>query len=202
LQPGQGELFDSEPYPRQVTLKLASALAAVEHAAERAAISGSFEEFAGAVTRGCSVNLCESIVGLAADDRYQRSLEFSFSWSRNRPVGTEQISRIVFAHDRVPLIREAARNLRDNAPIDGCELNGPVIKLERVGNAGPGKITVYALVEDETRHVVIHLPDEEYRQAIAAHENGNTIRASGRLVRAGRGYELLHPSAFTVLMEG
>ncbi|GAB4385415.1 MAG: hypothetical protein Kow0022_11180 [Phycisphaerales bacterium] len=200
LRSGNDQLFggDEEPYERQVTADLAVALTAVERAAESAAATGSFEDFERAVRVGVSANLCEAIAGLSMDDGPSSTVDFSFSWSRARPARAEQVSEVVIAHDRVPFVREAARLLRERAPIDGFELEGPVVKLERSEGAVTGFVTVYALVEDCPRRVRIELPEVEYNQAISAHRDGLDIRCSGRLVREGRGYTLENPVGFVV----
>lgn len=190
-----------EPYERKVTADLAVALAAVEEATESAASTGEFESFERSVTQGVSANLCEAIAGLSMDDDTSRAVDFAFSWSRSRPARENQISRVVIAHDRVQFIQEAARLLRERAPIEGFELEGPVIKLERHGNTGPGIATVYGLVEDSPRRVRIELAEEDYNQAIQAHGDGLDVRCGGRLVREGRSYVIKNPAAFTVRAE-
>ncbi len=197
----QGLFEPNDPYERVVTRRLADALHAAESAAEASASSGSAESFEAAVRRGVSANLCESIAGLASDDDTHRSVEFAFSWSRSRPVAQGQISRIVLAQDRVPFIREAARVLREHAPIEDFELEGAVVKLERVEGSPTGHVTVYGLVDNDAKRVRLELPEDSYNQAVDAHRDGNAIRCSGRLVREGRGYQLKNPVDFTVRKE-
>jgi hypothetical protein len=191
-----------EPYERLVTTSLAHALQAVEQAAENSASSGSVESFEAAVQKGVSANLCEAVAGLSSDGDMNRSVEFAFSWSRLRPVAASQVSRVVVARDRVPFVREAARLLRERAPVEGFDLEGPVVKLERADGAPMGYVTVYALVENEAKRVRVELQEAEYTQAVNAHRDGNDIRCSGRLVREGRGYHLKNPADFAVRVEG
>jgi len=200
LRPGQSQLFGEteEPYERVVTLRLAHALEAVEQAAESSAATGSFDSFEAAVPQGVSANLCEAIAGLASEDETRRSVDFAFSWSRTRPVTQSQVSRILVARDRVPFVREAARLLRERSPVEGFELEGPVVRLERPEGATTGHITVYAVVEEGPKRVRIELSEEEYNQAVNAHRDGHDVRCIGRLVREGRGYHLKNPSQFAV----
>lgn len=203
LRSGGDNLFGEieEPYERQVTADLAVALAAIEGATESAASTGEFESFEQAVGQGGSANLCEAVAGLSMDDDSSRAVDFEFSWSRTRPPRADQISRVIIAHDRVQFIQEAARLLRERAPIEGFEVEGPVVKLERQGSTGPGTVTVYALVEYSPRRVRIELTEEDYNLAIQAHRDGLDVRCSGRLVREGRGYVIKNPFEFSIRPE-
>ncbi len=187
-----------EPYERQVTADLAVALAAIDSAAESAASTGEFDSFDQAVGQGVSANLCEAVTGLLLDDDGGRTVDFSFSWSRTRPARENQISRIVIAHDRVQFIQEAARLLRARPPIEGFDLEGPVVKLERAEDASTGFVTIDALVEGRHRHVRVELGEDDYRRALQAHGDGMDVRCSGRLVREGRGDVIKNPVAFSV----
>lgn len=64
-----------EPYERQVTADLASALVAIEQATESAASTGEFQSFENAVRDGVSANLCEAIAGLSIDDDTSRAVD-------------------------------------------------------------------------------------------------------------------------------
>ncbi|MDZ4819142.1 MAG: hypothetical protein SGJ20_09240 [Planctomycetota bacterium] len=191
-EPGEPE----QPYERKVTTNLALSLAAAERAAEIAAATGSLDSFDQAVRDGVSANLCEALVGLATDSDTNRAVDFSFSWSRNRPAANQTISRIVIAHDRVPYLQEAARQLRERAPINDFEIEGPVVKLERADGAPTGFVTVYGLVDDSAKRVRVELSEDEYNVAIAAHRNGVDVQCKGQLVREGRGYVLRQPMGF------
>lgn len=187
---------DDQPYERKVTANLALSLAAAERAAEAAAATGSLESFNQAVREGVSANLCEALVGLATDTDTNRAIDFSFSWSRNRPAANQTLSRIVIAHDRVPYLQEAARQLRESAPINDFEIEGPVVKLERAEGSPSGFVTVYGLVEDSAKRVRVELSEDQYNLAIAAHRDGVDVQCTGQLVREGRGYVLKQPTGF------
>lgn len=205
LAPAQANLFgeveEEEPYERLVTSGLANALQAVEQAAELSATDGLVCGFDEAVRKGVSANLCEAVSGLASDGDGDRLVEFGFSWSRSRPVAPEQVSRVALPADRAPYVREAARLLRERAPTEDFDLEGAVIKLERPEGATIGQVTVYGIVDDRSRRVTVALGDEEYHQAVNAHDRGQAVRCSGRLVRQGRGYRLENPVGFEVQAE-
>ncbi|MBF0614324.1 MAG: hypothetical protein G8237_11205 [Magnetococcales bacterium] len=187
----QGVLEVEEPFPRQVVGRLACALNATQRAAEQAAVSEDLQSFNDAITEGVSANLCEAITGLAGWlGEYARRVDISFSWSRYRPVVQEMPTRVVFQEDRMPVIAEAGRLLRENSLLEDCDLQGPVVKLERHEGQGKGRVTILGFVDEKPRKISMLLDEQDYQIAIDAHGKGQTISCSGTLRKAGRGFEL------------
>lgn len=195
-------LFEiEEPFERMATQALARSLKALDGAAEKAAVSQSIEAFEHAVRDGVNANLCDAVVGLWGADAFQRSLEFSFSWSPTRPPSPNSIGRVSFGSDRLPVIREAGRMMREREPIPEYELYGSVIKLERNDASPTGKVTVSGLVDDRPSKITLELGAEEYHRAVQAHDRGQSIHVVGTLVKEGRGYVLQNASQFVVDVE-
>lgn len=193
------QLFESDPpFERRVTETLARSLSALERAAERAALTQEMAAFDEAVPRGVNANLCDAVVGLWGGGEAQRNLQFSFSWSPTRPVAADAVHSVAISADRVPVIREAGRVMRDRAPLPEFDLAGPVIKLERPEGAATGKVTVVGLLDDRQVRVALELGDPEYRAAIQAHQHGKTLRTFGTLIKEGRGYVLRNPSEIAI----
>jgi hypothetical protein len=140
-----------------------------------------------------NANLCDAVVGLWGGDEVHRDLEFSFSWSPTRPVAADAVRRVGISSDRVPVIREAGRQMRDRAPLPEFDLAGPVVKLERAEGAATGKITIVGILEDRQVHVAVELGDPHYHSAVHAHDQGKTLRLVGTLAKEGRGYVLRNP---------
>ncbi|MEI6387363.1 MAG: hypothetical protein WCQ50_12050 [Spirochaetota bacterium] len=186
-------LFEEEPYERKVTHTLASSLQALGSAAETAALTQGMQAFDEAVPRGVSANLCDAVVGLWGGDETERSLEFSFTWSPARPIDVSAPRRLAFSSDRIPVIREVGRVMRDRAPMPDFELRGAVVKLERGEGAPTGKVTVAQYGDEGPRRVMLELGDSEYHKAVQAHDQGKTFRAFGTLKKEGRGYILENP---------
>jgi hypothetical protein len=202
LQANADVLFESEtPYDRRVTETLAHSLSALAGAAEQAALTQQMAAFDAAVPRGVNSNLCDAVVGLWGGDEMQRNLEFSFSWSPTRPVAPGEIRRVAFSSDRVPLIREAGRLMRERAPLPDFELSGPVLRLERAEGAVTGKVTIVGIVDDRQVRVAVELTDPEYQTAVQAHAQGRTVALSGSLQREGRGYLLRKATGIVVEAE-
>ena len=185
------QLFEADaPYERQVTQTLAQSLHALDRAAEQAALTQEMASFDRAIPQGVNANLCDAVVGLWGGDEVQRNLEFSFSWSPARPVAADVVRRVAFSSDRIPMIREAGRQMREREPILDFDLRGPVVKLERQEGAATGKVTVVGIVDDRQVRVTVELQDEGYHQALQAHDLGKTLRVSGTLIKEGRGFLL------------
>lgn len=199
LQSAAGQLFEPEtPYDRKVTQTLAQSLSALSGAAEQAALTQQMAAFDDAVVRGVNSNLCDAVVGLWGGDEVQRNLEFSFSWSPTRPVAAGEIVRVAFSSDRVPVIREAGRLMRERAPLPEFELVGPVVRLERADGAPTGRVTIVGIVDERQVRVSMETGDPDYQTAVQAHAQGKTVVTSGTLQREGRGYVLRNQTGIVV----
>lgn len=193
--------FEAEPpYERKVTQTLAESLLALDEAAGRAALTQQVASFDEAVSRGVNANLCDAVVGLWGDDA-RRTLEFSFSWSPARPAKPDAIRRVSISSDRLPVIREAARLMREKAPLVDIELVGPVVKLDRPDGAATGRVTVARYADEGPRRVTLELGDPLYQMAVAAHHQRHTLHAGGTLVKDGRGFVLKEPRGVYVEAE-
>jgi hypothetical protein len=198
----QQPLFEKEePYERKVTQILAQSLQALDRAATQAGLTQEMTAFDAAIALGVNANLCDAVVGLWGGDEIQRSLEFSFAWSPVRPVDSNAIRRVAMTSDRVPVIREAGRQLRERVPLPDFELRGPVVKLERLEGAPTGKVTIVGLLDDRQVRVVVELEDTQYHSAVQAHDQGSTVQVVGSLTKEGRGFTLRNPSEIAVEAE-
>ncbi len=197
-----GQLFEADtPYERQVMQTLAQSLQALDRAVQEAAVSQQMAAFDRAIPQGVSANLCEAVVGLWGGDDLQRSLDFTFSWSPARPAPPNAIQRVALSSDRIPVIREAARQLREREPVPDFELRGPVTKLERQQADKPGEATIIGLVDDRPARVRVQLADQPYHQAVQAHDQDKSVRVFGTLAKEGRGLVLRDPRDLSIVDE-
>lgn len=195
-------LFETEvPFERRMTQTLASSLFLLERAAEVAALSGEFAAFDASGSKGVSANLCDAVAGLWGEEGRFRNLEFTFSWSPARPPSPDAVRRVRFTADRIPVIREAGRLLRERAPITDFELEGAVVKLERAEGAPTGKVTILGQVEGKPRRVVVEMDDSNYRLAVRAHGECKALRCYGSLMREGRSLILQEPREIAIVEE-
>ncbi len=189
--PENGQLLETEPpFERRVIETLASSLQSLDEAAESAAISGKFASFDEAIAKGVSANLCDAVAGFWGDESMQRNLDFTFSWSPARRVESGIPSRVRLASDRIPLVREAARVMRDRAPVPDFEVSGAVVKLDRPLGQPTGRVTVIGLLDGRPKRVAFDLGDPDYHVAVQAHDQEKALRCVGVLSREGRTYVL------------
>jgi hypothetical protein len=198
----QGQPFETEPpFERRVIQTLATSLATLDTAAAAAALSGKFDSFDQSIEKGVSANLCDAVAGLWGDDGGQRILEIMFSWSPARPVLTTQPSSVRFAGDKISIIREASRVMKERAPVLDFELEGAVVKLDREPGANIGKVTVLGIVDGKPKRVILELEESHYHKAVQAHAQERALSTVGCLVREGRGYRLQQPRDVFVEVE-
>jgi hypothetical protein len=195
---GQLMLPVEDPFERQVTITLATALAESQKAAVSAATSGDIESFRHAVRSGVSANLCEALTGLRKFVDTSKGLAINFSWSRTRPVSESVPNRIVFGDDAMLVIGEAGRLLLATAPQEDFELHGMVFRLERAGDAEIGNIVVLGFIDEQPRKISLELGPKDYDLAVLAHRDRLPIVCSGDLVKEGRMFSLQNPRHFAI----
>lgn len=185
-----------DPFAREVTKRLASAMEALRELAwagdpERAS------EFPDAVSRGVSANLCAAVTGLHRSGG-QQGVSLRFTWSSNCPRPAGVPSEVYIPAPSVDVIRAGEAILRQQQipPQDAVE--GPVIHLHREPEE-TGWITLRGVVDQEFRHVRIELGPAEYDVAVAAHRCEQAVRCAGDLVRRGKSFVLENPRGIEVL---
>jgi hypothetical protein len=192
-----GRLADiSEPFDRRVTRTLAGALTKSAAAAREAAIKQDMAPFTSAVREGVSANLCSALadIGESLEDG---QIQISFSWARSRRP-PDAISRTVVPYDAIPVMREAARVLKETFTDEDFEVSGPVVRLESPDAASGGDVLIYAEV-DTMRRIRVHLEGPAYRQAVNAHEKGLEVHCRGSLQKEGRYFTLSNIHEFGVI---
>ena len=191
LQPTNPTLVPvvDEPFDRRVTRTLAGALQKAATAAREAGLRQDMEPFTSAVRDGVSSNLCNALAEIGGRME-EGQVEVSFSWSRSRSRPQVPSSRIVVPHDAVPVMREAARVLKETYWDDDFELIGPVVRLESANPSAGGEVIVYSEVEGSWRKVLLRLEVADYEAAARAHTQALEIRCRGRLEKEGRYFTL------------
>jgi hypothetical protein len=198
-------LFDGEseespdelPVGRQVSLRMYAAIRAACRAAEAALLtSDGLGPFSEAVGEGLSANLCEALVGLGGSAGHPFEVSLALA-----PVRADagRFAPVRFRRDHLPVLKEAAIELRARTPEDDVVVTGEVVRLHREA-AGSGEITLVGRVDDQEplRRVWLDLPSDDYSAAMRAHEEMREVSVSGSLVRRGTRYVLTHPSNFRV----
>jgi hypothetical protein len=190
-----------EPFERKVTRTLAVGLHRATTAAIQARRTQDLQPFTESVPDGVSANLCKALADISeiVEEGY---VELDFAWSRSRSRPEVPTSRVLVPHDSMPIMREAARVLRETFTDTDFELTGSVVRLDSPKAASGGDVFVLAQVEESWRRVKVTLRPEDYIKAVTAHEKGLVITCRGELQREGRYLVLKEARAFTVDSEG
>ena len=187
--------YGDDPIERQVTRRLADALAAAHEATEKTVgeDAGAFSE---AVARGVSVNLCEALVKLIEPFP---TLDISLVWARTHPMNTARNVVRFAAHD-APILRQVARSFREREPRPDICLFGVVQRLKRYETDTEGTIALRASINGQNQEVVAVLKQSDYERAIWAHKTKSPLVMEGDLERAGQRWRLLNPRIADVIL--
>lgn len=178
---------ENEPFERAATRHLHRALVAARAAAIAAHNSDAgLDPFLAGEASGISANLCEALAGLAGEPAVR--FDVHFSWSLHRPVrGLEPL--VSFDDYTIPILREAARDLRTRLPEYEVRIRGSVIRLHREKPFGSGRVTIEGFVEgdppEKRRRVAMDLAEPDYETAISAHHYAVNVDVLGSLVQRG-----------------
>jgi hypothetical protein len=140
----------------------------------------------------------EGLSGLGG--RGERRYEVRFTQSPVIAPDPDVPTVLAVEPDAQELFRKAARLLRERKPKDDVTIRGQVVRLARDGGLGPGDVVIRGRepgAQNEHRYRV-HLSEDQYGQAIAAHERSAEVSARGSLAIRGN-FLMLEPLAgFTV----
>lgn len=185
FDPGADDDEPALPYPRRATLQLHRAVTSANSIARGALADGQgVDAFVGATPDGVSANLCESLVALYGDDDVP--FEWRFAWAADRPVSTAS-TPVLFDTNLRPVLREAARLLRQRAISGRVRLRGFSETLRRERRRGGGNVSLVTQIPGETasRVVWVKLPEADYERMTDAHRDRWLIEIEGALERRG-----------------
>jgi hypothetical protein len=105
-----------KPFERQVTEKLAVALAFACSAKSNALPTDDPTALDTAIDRGVSANLCDTLAGIGTWEDGWRDFEIALSWAISRPIRANMPTRFRVTASMVPWLQEMARLLRSESP--------------------------------------------------------------------------------------
>jgi len=177
------------PIERCLTVRLMEALNATRFALERT-MSGDGKAFPESVdSSGVSANLCEALAKITGNFS---TLDVSVSWAQTQPMAKPQ-RNVAFGQIDTPLLREASRSLRENAPKYDVQLQGNVRLFRRDKDQLDGAIRLNTIVDQKHRSVTALLERHDYERAVQAHRDREVVILSGDLERMGQRWRLLNP---------
>ena len=177
------------PIQRRLTQRLMEAVTSAREAADRT-VAGHEGAFTDALESGVSANLCEALAQMIEPFP---TLDVDVLWARTRPVNLPP-PVVRFGPSKAPLLREAARSLRERAPRPDVRLAGHVRLLTRGETEDEGTIRLIThSINKQRKSVTAVLEREDYERAVQAHKDRETVVMSGDLERIGQRWRLLNP---------
>lgn len=192
--------FETDPFSRLVTRKLAEALKAIRVALNEAIATDAFDAFEQAIKHGVSANLCEAIAGLT---HHGDGLDISMTWARVRPA-PEPNMRYQFTVAGARILEEAAREFRRNEPILEETVTGFVIALDRAPEEFDGNATIQVVLNNRPRRIRIQFGKDDYNTVIQAFQEKLPVSLEGDIYPVGQRFELRNLQSLMLLtdMEG
>ncbi|MEU7156463.1 hypothetical protein AB0A82_05585 [Streptomyces chrestomyceticus] len=156
---------------------------ATAEAVEHYRNSGSLAGFEDGVSRGISYEMTQALLGIAANSD---GADITVEWDSSSP--TEHLQPVHFefrGSDAEPLSRAAVRLAEDKSS-RMVTIIGRVHLLAKKDVGSPGVFGVEALTSGPVKKVRVRLADEEdYHEAIRAHEEDLALQVTGRLEKEG-----------------
>ena len=188
---GLHEHAQDDPISRQVTIRLAEALATLRKATDDTN-SGNQSAFRGTESKGVSENLCEALATLTES---LSQLTISLTWARTYPRKQRHVSR--FATNDAAILRQAVKMFRSSEPQHDMTLVGFIQRLTREQAAVEGTVRLRTLIDGKNRSIDVVLSNKDYDRAIRAHATKATVIMKGDLETGsekGQRLRLLEPS--------
>lgn len=199
LQLGLPLLESDTPYERRVMLTLSAALRAMSRAVGEASAGGDISPFVDAVPDGLNSNLCDAIAGML-EPFDSATLAVGFGWAHTRPAPVGPV-RVNFAGEVAPVLRTAAKLLKDNNPQPDFEIEGFIVKLESDDPATGGFIVIAGSIDGRMRKVRAKVEAIDYARALEAHGQERQVVLEGDLTREGASLVLRNPRYFGIREE-
>lgn len=188
---GEIEQEEPEPFERQVTRTLATALAGLESAALQGSLGSTIEPFEREVERGVSADLCEAIALLGESDAIEQ-VDFDIAWSPGRAAPAAP-RRASFSRPVFSVIRSAGASFRERTPVEDFELEGITTHITRPGEALRGEAKILAVIDGRQRLITVPVDGADWEIASRSMTERVLLRCEGELRRVGSAYVLEHP---------
>ncbi|GAB7032115.1 hypothetical protein AB0G35_35860 [Streptomyces sp. NPDC021749] len=168
---------------RDVSQAVVKAVQATVEALDHYRSSGSLSGFEAGVTQGISYEMTHAILGIAENSE---GADISVEWDPITPAPVELDSHFEFrGSDVEPLSKAAIRLAADNSS-QVSTLVGRVHLLAKKQAGSPGVFGIESLGPGRVKKVRVRLSEEEeYHEAVRAHEEDLALEVSGRLEREG-----------------
>jgi hypothetical protein len=137
--------------------------------------------------------LCDALARLnPSEDGSSSRVDMHIDWTWAAP--DEPLPPVAVHSGISPLLESASDYLRGEPAEHNIRITGLITYLHREAATGPGEITVRGYIEQwdaSSRALRFELDETSYRQAIAAHEAGATVRVTARVRRTAQRVEVI-----------
>lgn len=168
---------------RDVSQAVVKAVQATVEALDHYRTSGSLSGFEAGVIDGISYEMTNAILGIAENSD---GADISVDWDPAIPSPTALDSRFEFQGSDVGPLSQAATRLAADRSSEVTTLTGRVHLLAKKQAGSPGVFGIESLSQGRAKKVRVRLSDEEeYHEAVRAHEEDLALEVSGRLEKEG-----------------
>ncbi len=160
--------------------------------------TGSLSAFAEMVPRGVSHEMTVALRGLVEGSN---GAEISVEWDPAIPAPADLPEARIDLHPAdIDVLAKASNQLLEKVALaERATITGWVHLLTRREADGPGVIGVENLFQDKPKRVRVHLNDDEYHQAVQAHDEARVVIVEGSIEREGNIYWMYHGRLVSVL---
>jgi hypothetical protein len=168
---------------RSVNEAVVHAVGATVEALDHYRASGSLAGFEQGVIDGISYEMTNALLGIASNSD-EALIAVEWDQGQARPSGVE--SEFLFHSEDVAPLSQAAVRLAEDESSTQFTITGRVHLLAKKTVGSPGVFGIDSLQPQGPRKVRVRLADEEdYHEAVRAHEEDLAILVAGRLEKEG-----------------
>ncbi|MFE9994068.1 hypothetical protein [Streptomyces avermitilis] len=170
-------------HAREVSKAVVRAVEATAEAIDHYRTSGSLSGFEAGVPRGISYEMTQALLGIAANSD---GADITVEWDSSSPGSTTETAHFEFRGSDADPLGKAAVRLAEDKSSRMVTMIGRVHLLAKKDVGSPGVFGVEALTSGPARKVRVRLADDEdYHEAIRAHEEDLALQVSGKLEKEG-----------------
>jgi hypothetical protein len=183
----------AEPNVRLVSTTILRATDAAIASAQAVVAGEPLTRWSDAVGVGVSANLCDALARLIRTDvETAAAVDLHIDWTWAAP--DEPMPAVSIASGLAPVLEYASDYLRGGPEEHTIRITGLITHLHREKAAGAGEITIRGYIEEwdaSSRTLRLELDEGTYRNAIAAHDAGSTVRVTALVRRAARKLDVI-----------
>ncbi len=170
-------------HAREVSRAVVRAVEATVEAVDHYRNSGSLSGFEAGVPRGISYEMTQALLGIAANSD---GADIAVEWDSIGPDSHPESVHFEFKGSDAEPLGKAAVRLAEDKSSRMVTMIGRVHLLAKKDVGSPGVFGVEALTSGPARKVRVRLADDEdYHEAIRAHEEDLALQVSGKLEKEG-----------------